>query len=146
MRAGWSRRGGPRARQGRGATGSNFIAAADYERDPWAPALFRTFDGIASSREDPEGLLRRVRRARNRVAHHESVVFGVHQIGERDEGKPVRQSPESMLADIRALLAHLAPEMRGWLGSCMHVEELLSDQLAVAALSYARLKRNASWV
>lgn len=124
----------------------NFVANADYERDLWLPALASTFSGVASTREEAEIILRRVRRARNRVAHHESVVFGVHQIGERQDGKLVRQSPQSMLADIRALLGHLAPGMRDWLDSCNHVDELLSDPLATDGLTYAQLKRNAAWV
>jgi hypothetical protein len=124
----------------------NFVAASDYERDLWHPALAGTFSGLAKTREDAEVLLRRVRRARNRVAHHESVVFGVHQIGERDGTKLVRQSPHSMIADVRALIAHLAPDMKAWLDTCKHVEELLGDQLAVDALAYAHLKRNAAWV
>ncbi|SJN13393.1 hypothetical protein FM113_17720 [Leucobacter sp. 7(1)] len=44
------------------------------------------------------------------------------------------------------MLVHLAPDMKDWLASCDHAEELLADQLALDALNYARLKRQVSWI
>ena len=119
-----------------------YLRHADYERDLWTPALARVFkhnNAESLSMREAEHLVRRVQRARNRVSHHESLVFGVTQPGEfTAEHAQLRQSPHAMIADIRSLLQIVCPtEVALWLSSCTHAEELIADPLAHRALDYA---------
>lgn len=119
-----------------------YLRHANYERDLWIPAIAAVFQkpgGNAFTMKQAEHLVRRVQRARNRVSHHESLVFGVAQPGEfTSGGLQLRQSPHGMLADIRTLLNIVCPaEVDLWLGTCRHVEELIADPLAHRALDHA---------
>ncbi|NYG97999.1 Abi family protein [Schumannella luteola] len=122
---------------GVGTGGGGALAGrADYERDLWDGRIEALFSGTITTRQEAAALVRRVRRLRNRVAHHESVVFGVHQPGERDAvGNHKRQLPASALADVRQLLELFCPTAAAWLATCNHVDELLADQLLVDALN-----------
>ncbi|WP_259122641.1 hypothetical protein [Leucobacter aridicollis] len=131
---------------------NKYLRHADYQHELWEPALHRVFlerGRTSYDMKDAEHLTRRVQRARNRVSHHESLVFGVAQPGEQTSDKlKVRQSPHAMLADIRELLAIVSPEeVNTWLASCRHAEELITDDLAHAALDHALLTLNdVSWI
>ncbi|GAA2543790.1 hypothetical protein GCM10009860_25740 [Microbacterium mitrae] len=115
---------------------------ADYEADLWDGRLDAVFKGIASTRQSAASLVRRVRRLRNRVAHHESIVYGVHQPGEKDSrGHTKRQEPLAALADLRSLMLHFCPGATTWLQTCDHAAELLQDSLAVDALAHTRQSR-----
>jgi len=131
-----------------GADSEKFLGMADYEQAIWQASLRDRFLGVAATREHAEMLLRRIRRLRNRVAHHESIVFGIHQQGEKSAvGKQVRQEPLSALNDVRRLMAHLCPHLHDWLTECCHTEELLDSDLATAAITYAKAKRlNTDWI
>lgn len=120
---------------------------ADYERDLWNGRLEQVFAGVATDRLGAAALMRRVQRLRNRVAHHESVVFGVHQPGEKDRNRKYkRQEPLSALRDLRSLLDHFCAKGSAWLATCRHAEDLLSEQLAADALAHAKRTRvQTSW-
>ncbi|MGH3690757.1 MAG: hypothetical protein ACRDT7_11420 [Microbacterium sp.] len=115
---------------------------ADYERDLWDGRLENVFSGITADRFAAAALMRRVQRLRNRVAHHESVVFGVHQHGEKDSKNNYRrQEPLSALRDVRSLLDHFCLNGSAWLLTCRHTDELLTQQLATDALAHAKATR-----
>lgn len=115
---------------------------ADYESSLWSTRIETLFKGLHSSRQDAAAHVRRVRRLRNRVAHHESIIFGVHQPGEKtSSGKQKRQEPQAALTDLRTLIDQFCPHGSAWLGSCRHADEVLGDSLAVAALADARVRR-----
>lgn len=126
---------------------------ADYERDLWTGRLENlfsavTFTGASSRRQQAASLLRRVRRLRNRIAHHESVIFGIHQPGERDRsGNHRRQLPSSALHDVRTLIdTFCSPSGAAWLGTCTHCEDLLADPLASSGLATVRaLMKRTVW-
>ncbi|GAA1420501.1 hypothetical protein [Agrococcus citreus] len=128
----------------------SFVRQADYDADLWAPALHSVFDREWPSvtRIDAEGLLRRVRNGRNRISHHESLVFGIHQHGERTPGGKFRRQPiGSFLSDVRRLIQVLDSSMGKWLDTCDHAEELLRDSLALRADQYAQGHlRNREWI
>lgn len=121
---------------------------ADYEVTLWDAALRKAFAGLCATRAEAAELTRRIRRLRNRVAHHEPIVFGIHQNGERDpDRKYRRQAPVDAVADLRRMTAHLQPNLVDYLARCTHVDELLSDQRAVDALRYAKSTRtDARWL
>ena len=115
---------------------------ADYEVALWDAALVKIFDGLSTTRADAAALTRRVRRLRNRVAHHEPIVFGIHQNGERDPDRKFRrQAPLDALTDLRRLTGHLQPRLAGYLNRCEHVDELLADPRAAEALLFAKARR-----
>lgn len=115
---------------------------ADYETTLWDAGLAAEFSALGSTRQHVAAHLRRVRRLRNRVAHHETIAFGIHQPGEKDSsGKYRRQDPSSAVGDVRKLLEHFCPHMHNWLAACDHAELLLAEPGAQSALLYAKAKR-----
>lgn len=120
---------------------------ADYEVQLWDGRLEEVFAGLSADRSTAAAMMRRIQRLRNRVAHHESIVFGVHQPGEKDSaGKYRRQEPQSALADVRKVLGHFCKGGDEWLTTCLHADELLAEPLAVQALSHAKSSRtNIAW-
>lgn len=123
--------------------GRALAGRADYESTLWDEKLEVLFAGVADTRLEAAALVRRVRRLRNRVAHHESVLFGVHQPGERDaQHNYKRQLPTAALSDVRTLIAQFCPNATTWLQGCTHAESILSDQLATTGL--ARVRANMS--
>jgi len=121
----------------------------DYETDFWFPAFEKAFShgGTVPTRAHIAELTRHLRYARNRIAHRESVVFGIPQPGQQDpQGRWLRQTPQSLLKDLREGMTHLDPELGGWLSSCDGVDQLLTDPRAVSALSYARTATNKAFI
>lgn len=109
---------------------------ADYETTLWNSGLDALFGALSLTRQPAAALVRRVRRIRNRVAHHESVIFGIHQPGERDSNQNhLRQRPASALGDVRTLLALFCVPAAAWLASCTHADELLAEPLAATGLT-----------
>lgn len=106
---------------------------ADYERDLWAGRLEPLFTPVATTRQEAAALVRRVRRLRNRVAHHESVVFGIHQPGERDlAGNHKRQATSNAVGDLASLMNLFCAAGTSWLATCSHVDDHLAEPLAVS--------------
>ncbi|MFK0402162.1 hypothetical protein ACIQTT_07515 [Microbacterium sp. NPDC090225] len=129
--------------------GANALAGrADYERDLWSGHLETLFASEQLSRQSAAALVRRVRRLRNRVAHHESVVFGIHQPGEQDaSGNQKRQSTVSAIDDVATLATLFCNDAADWLATCTHVEEHLAAPLAVAGHAHVRENRpNTYWI
>jgi hypothetical protein len=120
---------------------------ADYERDIWDTGLDALFVGVASTRQEAAALVRRVRRLRNRVAHHESVLFGVHQPGEREPNHDYRrQLPTAAIADVRTLIGLFCGRASTWLSACTHADDILRNPLATVGLGRVQTQMAAtSW-
>ncbi len=109
----------------------------DYEQTLWVPALSKAFRYT----DDPRALVSeratRVRNLRNRVAHHESIVFGITQPGQKKGGTRLRQYPANALHDVRTLIGHVDPHLQTWLANCSDVDSILQDPLISKALAYS---------
>ncbi len=121
----------------------------DYDSALWVPAFQRAFGNASppAGRAQVSRLARRARWARNRIAHRESVVFGLPQPGQRTpSGQPIRQTPASLLSDVRTLAGYVDADVESWLRSCAHADALLADSKAVAAIAYAQVNLRCSWI
>lgn len=121
---------------------------ADYESDLWAGRLETLFRPAVATRQDAAAIVRRVRRLRNRVAHHESVIFGIHQPGERDPaGKQKRQATPAAIADLATLSGLFCTDAAEWLATCTHVDEHLAHPLSVNGYQYVvKTRQNTCWI
>lgn len=121
----------------------------DYEANLWVPALQSAFanSSPSPSRAQVSLLARRARWGRNRIAHRESMVFGVPQPGQRTgTGLRVRQTPVSLLNDVRTLAGYVDRDVESWLRNCAQADALLTDGMAVAALAHAQMNLPGTWV
>ena len=59
----------------------------------------------SQNRKEVAKVAQRVRHLRNRVAHHESLAFGITQTGQRMDGLRVKQRPAGAFRDICTLEA-----------------------------------------
>jgi hypothetical protein len=121
----------------------------DYERDFWFPALINAFSGGSSipARGHVSELSRHLRYARNRIAHRESVIFGIPQPGQRNaKGEWLRQSPDNLLRDIREVASLIDPTVGTWLSACDDADLLLADSRSVQAMTYAKSVPNKAWL
>ena len=107
----------------------------DYETTLWVNCLEHAFPS-AAARRDVAHVARRVRYARNRLAHHEPVVFGVPLPGQRVAGKQTRRTPQGVIDDIRCLARYLDADLGSWLDVCRDADRLAADPVAQAALAH----------
>ena len=119
------------------------FAAADrrtrvvYRETLWRPALCRSFANGKPKQEEVAKVAQRVRHLRNRVAHHESLAFGITQTGQRIDGLRVKQRPAGAFRDIYTLAGFLNPDLAAWLSACKDVELILAHPLMVKAQRFS---------
>ncbi|RKR75204.1 Abi family protein [Frondihabitans australicus] len=92
------------------------------------PALRSAFPGAGDlDRSMVESVARRVQALRNRIAHHEHIVWGVPLAGERAADGSFRRIPlvEAHRA-VTALAAFIDPGLASWLDDYSRVPELLA--------------------
>ena len=105
----------------------------DYTATLWDPCLAAAFPQWASDRAQLEALAGRVRSVRNRVAHHEPIVFGVPVHGVLPGNRQVRLRPATAIAAVLSLLASVCEVTAAELRSVTGIWTLLQHpHLAVA--------------
>jgi hypothetical protein len=108
----------------------------DYEQTLWVPALSKAFQHTNASRVSVSERATRVKNLRNRVAHHESIVFGITQPGQKIGSAQLRQLPASALQDVRILIGYVDPHLQTWLANCIDIDSILQDSLISDALAF----------
>lgn len=88
-----------------------------YDTTIWKSAVRRAFPTVGDlERQRVESVARRVQTLRNRIAHHEHIVWGVPLPGERAaDGTPLRLSVTSAHNAVRELGRFLDPGLDSWL-------------------------------
>lgn len=88
-----------------------------YDDRLWKPALRFAFPNVGRlERQRVEQAARRVQHLRNRVAHHEHIVWGVPVVGEQTKsGAPVRLPLSQAYRNLLELAGYLDVDLRGWL-------------------------------
>lgn len=109
----------------------------DYSETLWGPALCRAFANGAPEQAEVAKIGQRLRHLRNRVAHHESLVFGITQTGMQIGKLKVKQRPESAYRDICAIASFMNPDLATWLSACKDVELILEHPLMVKAQRFS---------
>lgn len=108
-----------------------------YRETLWRPALCRSFANGKPKQEEVAKVAQRVRHLRNRVAHHESLAFGITQTGQRIDGLRVKQRPAGAFRDICTLAGFLNTDLAAWLSACKDVELILAHPLMVKAQRFS---------
>lgn len=101
----------------------------DYSKTLWGPALCKAFANGSPEQVEVAKIGQRLRHLRNRVAHHESLVFGITQTGMQIGNLKVKQRPESAYRDICAIASFMNTDLAAWLSACKDVELILEHPL-----------------
>lgn len=100
-----------------------------YDTIVWKAAVRRAFPAVGDlERQRVEGIARRVQRLRNRIAHHEHVIWGVPLVGERaEDGSPQRLSLEAAHDGVIELASFLDTELASWVREHTALRQLLKE-------------------
>jgi hypothetical protein len=111
--------------QGEGSSRARRI----YDTQLWKPALRKAFPEVGDlERARVETAARHVRFLRNRIAHHEHIVWGVPIVGERSsDGAPLRLSLREAHGTVLELAGYVSKDLRGWLDENSRVRSLIDD-------------------
>ncbi|GAA2245124.1 Abi family protein [Herbiconiux moechotypicola] len=98
-----------------------------YDSVLWKPALRRAFPHVADlDRARVETAARRVQALRNRIAHHEHIIWGVPLPGEMNvDGSPVRLPLREAHDTLVGLAGYVDAGLEGWLRQYSQVETRL---------------------
>jgi hypothetical protein len=91
-----------------------------YDTLLWKPALSKAFP-VAPSRRDTERQAYLVQATRNRIAHHEHIIWGIPLPG---QGR--RVSVTEALDALLELAGYLAPDTHAWIESHSDVQHRLA--------------------
>lgn len=105
--------------QGKGTSRQRRI----YDTTLWKPALRNAFRNVGDlDRARVETAARRVQALRNRIAHHEHIVWGVPLPGEKNsDGSIVRLTVSAAHDTLVALAGYVDSGLEGWLGQYSQV-------------------------
>lgn len=98
-----------------------------YDTTIWKAAVRRAFPGVGDvERQRVENVARRVQVLRNRIAHHEHIIWGVPLVGERKHAdEPVRLDLETAHASVIQIARFLDDGLASWLTENSRVGQLL---------------------
>jgi hypothetical protein len=109
------------------------LAPLDYESTLWTPYLSKAFPYWSEDRSGLDRVAQRVRYVRNRVAHHEPVVFGIPLPGVFDGPAQVRLRPSTAIASALTLLGAVNKPAAEELGATVRRWPLLANDLLDSA-------------
>lgn len=112
----------------------------------WNPALSKIFKGGHPSRRTAATLILRISYLRNRIAHHEPILFGITQPGSRINNRQIKQEPINVFQDLTALGNFLDPELGKLLKVRFRVAELLTKEVSQKAIDHAKSRRDLYWI
>lgn len=100
-----------------------------YDETLWKPTLSKAFPNVGRlERSKVERLAEDVLKIRNRIAHHEHVIWGVPAYGQRNpDGSPRRMSVRRCHDTVLDLAGCLDTDLRSWLSSSSDVPRLLAE-------------------
>ncbi|WP_146236373.1 hypothetical protein [Curtobacterium sp. MCBD17_023] len=100
-----------------------------YDTTLWKPALRHAFPNVgAVDRALVETAARRVQALRNRIAHHEHIIWGVPLPGEKNaDGSVVRLPLGEAHAVLLALAGYVDQGLESWLREHSRVDELMAS-------------------
>jgi hypothetical protein len=118
----------------------------NYKETLWKPALSRSFANGMPKQEEVAKVAQRIRHLRNRIAHHESLAFGITQTGQRINRLRVKERPAGAFLDICTLAGYLNPDLAAWLSGCKDVELILEHPLMVKAQRFSENISEYHWI
>ena len=112
----------------------------------WIPALNGLFKGGSPSRKTVATLSLRISYLRNRMAHHEPILFGITQPGGRKDNMQIKQQPMNAYRDLVQLGGYLDSGLGELLSVKFSLGKILSDDLSQRALRHAKSHQNLYWI
>lgn len=101
-----------------------------YDDLLWKPALHRAFPGVGKfDRATVERSAHDLQFARNRVAHHEHVIWGIPAYGQKDaDGKTERRmSITEIHKTLMRLSGYINLDLAGWIGANSSLPGVLAN-------------------
>ncbi len=104
----------------------------------WKPALSKVFQGEVPDRKVIATLTLKISYLRNRIAHHEPILFGIAQPGSKKEEKQIKQEPLNAYGDLIQLATYMNPILGDFLLENFRVR--VSPELKVKIAREAKCK------
>lgn len=89
----------------------------NYDELLWKPALHRTFPGARGTRAEVHSVLHRLYALRNRIAHHEPIIYGVRQPGVARSASEAYCGPRELHSDLIKMMRWISPDVGEWLAA-----------------------------
>ena len=112
----------------------------------WNPALSSLFADERPERKYIATLTLKISYLRNRMAHHEPILFGISQPGSTKNEKQIKQEPINAYGDLIQLATLLDITLGNFLLENFAVIELLESDLSLRALRHAKSHQNLYWI
>jgi len=112
----------------------------------WVPALSTLFIDERPERKHVAALTLKISYLRNRMAHHEPLLFGISQPGSKKGDKQIKQEPINAYGDLIQLANLLDITLGDFLLNNFSVIELLESDLSLRALRHAKSHQNLYWI
>lgn len=97
-------------------------------------------------REKVEATLIRISYLRNRIAHHEPIIFGIIQPGTIIKNRQLKQEPISAFLELVRIAEYMSPSFAAFLIAKFPVIEMLEENISKQALAYAKGSKNFFWI
>lgn len=112
----------------------------------WSPVLSNLFANERPERKYIAALTLKISYLRNRMAHHEPILFGISQPGSKKNDKQIKQEPINAYGDLIQLATMLDMTLGNFLLENFSVIDLLENELSKKALSHAKSHRDLYWI
>lgn len=112
----------------------------------WNPALSKVFCYGAPQRKEVATTLLRISYLRNRIAHHEPIIFGIIQPGTIIKNKQLKQEPISAFLELIRIAQYMSPSLAAFLASKFPILEMLEENLSKQALAYSKDSKSFFWI
>lgn len=136
--AGLLQKGGPSALDSR--------KSVKHKETIWNPALSKVFGHGAPQRKDVATTIIRISYLRNRIAHHEPIIFGIIQPGTIIKNRQLKQEPISAFLELMRIAEYMSPSLAAFLDAKFPVLEMLEENISKQALAYAKSSKNFFWI
>lgn len=112
----------------------------------WTPVLSNLFKDERPERKYIAALTLKISYLRNRMAHHEPILFGISQPGSKKDDKQIKQEPINAYGDLIQLATMLDVTLGNFLLENFSVIDLLESELSQKALRHAKSRRDLYWI
>lgn len=98
-----------------------------YEELLWRPALHRAFPYSSGRRVEVHRLAHLIYALRNRIAHHEPIIYGVRRPGVSRGAPEAYRAPRGLHDDVVRLVRMISPAVGDWLAAYSRTPAILDQ-------------------
>jgi hypothetical protein len=129
-----------------GASNQNERWLIKHKKTLWNPGISKVFSHDSPQFEVISKMMNKTNYLRNRIAHHEPLIFGITIPGSIRNGSQLKQEPLTAYTNLVQLSNYLDPHLGEHILDKFIVVDLLSDSLSKRALGYAKSKPKLEWI